>query len=57
MIKRKRKGAKIEPPETEREPKPVPDLMAALEATLANVREGRDARAEREEEKEKTKSR
>ena len=57
VIKRKRKGAKIEPPETEREPKPVPDLMAALEATLANVREGRDARAEREEEKEKTKSR
>ena len=31
--------------------------MAALEATLANVREGRDARAEREEEREKTKSR
>jgi DNA end-binding protein Ku len=57
VIKRKRKGAKIEPPEAEREPKPVPDLMAALEATLANVREGKDARAEREEEKEETRSR
>jgi DNA end-binding protein Ku len=57
VIERKRKGAKIEVPETERQPKPVPDLMEALEATLANVREGRDARAEREEEKEKTKSR
>jgi DNA end-binding protein Ku len=56
VIERKRKGAKIEVPETEREPKPVPDLMAALEATLANVREGRDARAEREEEKEKAKA-
>ena len=31
VIERKRKGAKIEAPETEREPKPVPDLMAALE--------------------------
>jgi DNA end-binding protein Ku len=57
VIERKRKGRKIEAPETESEPKPVPDLMAALEATLANVREGRDARAEREEEKEKAKSR
>jgi DNA end-binding protein Ku len=57
VIERKRKGAKIEVPETERQPKPVPDLMEALEATLANVREGRDARAEREEEKETTKSR
>jgi DNA end-binding protein Ku len=60
VIERKRKGRKIEAPETEREPKPVPDLMAALEATLANVREGRDARAEPEEEKtkkEKAKSR
>jgi DNA end-binding protein Ku len=56
VIERKRKGAKIEVPETEREPKPVPDLMAALEATLANVREGRDARAEREDQKEKAKA-
>jgi DNA end-binding protein Ku len=56
VIERKRKGAKIEVPETERQPKPVPDLMEALEATLANVREGRDARAERETE-EKTKTR
>ncbi len=48
VIDRKRKGAKIEAPETEREPKPVPDLMAALEQTLANVRNGREARAESE---------
>jgi len=53
VIERKRKGRKIEAPETEREPKPVPDLMAALEATLANVREGRDARAEPKEKAEK----
>ena len=45
VIKRKRKGAKIEAPEPEPEPKPAPDLMEALEATLENVREGRDARA------------
>jgi DNA end-binding protein Ku len=44
VIERKRKGAKIEVPETESEPKPAPDLMAALEATLENVRAGRDAR-------------
>jgi DNA end-binding protein Ku len=57
VIERKRKGAKIDVPEAEREPKPAPDLMAALEATLANVREGRDARAERESEQEESKSR
>lgn len=46
LIERKRKGAKIEPPQTESEPKPASDLMAALEQTLANVRDGRDPRAE-----------
>ena len=46
LIERKRKGAKIEPPQTESEPKPASDLMAALEQTLANVRDGRDPRSE-----------
>ncbi len=45
VIEKKRKGAKIEAPPTEREPKPVEDLMEALERTLANVRDGRDPRA------------
>jgi non-homologous end joining protein Ku len=56
VIESKRKRRKIEIPEAERQPKPAPDLMEALEATLANLREGRDARAEREAEKEKAKS-
>ena len=42
VIERKRKGSKIEAPEPEPEPKPAPDLMAALERTLARVREGDD---------------
>jgi DNA end-binding protein Ku len=40
VIDRKRKGRKIEAPETESEPKPAPDLMAALEETLRNVKNG-----------------
>jgi DNA end-binding protein Ku len=56
VIESKRKRRKIEVPEAERQPKPAPDLIEALEATLANLREGRDARAERESEKEKAKS-
>ena len=35
VIERKRKGQRIELPETAEEPEPVPDLMAALERTLA----------------------
>jgi DNA end-binding protein Ku len=49
VIERKRKGATIEAPEPERQPKPVPDLMAALEQTLARVREGDDMLAAREQ--------
>jgi DNA end-binding protein Ku len=45
VIDRKRKGRTIEAPEPEREPKPVPDLMEALQRTLQNVRDGEDPRA------------
>jgi DNA end-binding protein Ku len=38
ILQRKRKGQTIELPEPEEEPSPVPDLMAALEKTLAEVR-------------------
>lgn len=37
-------------PEVEREPKPVPDLMEALERTLQNVRAGDPPRAEPDDE-------
>jgi DNA end-binding protein Ku len=40
VIDRKRKGERIKAPEPEKEPAPVPDLMAALERTLENVRRG-----------------
>jgi DNA end-binding protein Ku len=46
VIERKRKGQTIEVPDAEPEPKPVPDLMAALERTLENARAGRDLRDE-----------
>jgi DNA end-binding protein Ku len=52
VIDRKRKGAKIEAPKAESEPKSAPDLMAALEATLERVKAGDSAgeiRDEREE--------
>ena len=38
VIDKKRKGGKIEEVEPEKEPKPVPDLMEALERTLEGVR-------------------
>ncbi len=38
IIQRKRKGKTIEIPEREKEPPPVPDLMAALEKTLADLK-------------------
>jgi DNA end-binding protein Ku len=44
VIDRKRKGERIRVPKPEKEPAPVPDLMAALERTLENVRRGQDAR-------------
>jgi DNA end-binding protein Ku len=40
VIEDKRKGRTIEIPETEPEPKPAPDLMEALEKTLADVKRG-----------------
>jgi DNA end-binding protein Ku len=44
VIDDKRKRRKIEAPEPEREPSITPDLMAALEQTLANARAGRPIR-------------
>ena len=44
VIDDKRKRRKIEAPEPEREPSATPDLMAALEQTLANARAGRPIR-------------
>jgi DNA end-binding protein Ku len=38
IIQRKRKGQTIEIPEREKEPAPVPDLMEALEKTLADLK-------------------
>jgi DNA end-binding protein Ku len=40
IIGRKRKGETVKPPEREDAPKPVDDLMAALERTLAEVKRG-----------------
>jgi DNA end-binding protein Ku len=37
LIQRKRRGGEIEIPDVEPEPDPVPDLMAALEASLART--------------------
>jgi DNA end-binding protein Ku len=45
VIESKRGHEKVEAPKPEREPSPVPDLMAALERTLENARSGRDVRA------------
>jgi DNA end-binding protein Ku len=38
VIARKRKGKRISAPQPEKEPSPVPDLMAALERSLAEVK-------------------
>src|SRR4029079_14033445 len=46
VIEDKRKRRKIEAPEPERPPAAKPDLMAALEATLANARAGMPIREE-----------
>jgi DNA end-binding protein Ku len=46
VIARKRKGATIEAPKPETQPKPVPDLMDALQRTLERVRAGEDPRAD-----------
>jgi DNA end-binding protein Ku len=41
IIAKKKKGQTVEAPETEPAPAPVPDLMAALEESLAAVKSGR----------------
>jgi len=50
VIQRKRKRQTIEVPKPEAEPAPVDDLMAALKASLDNVKAGRDARFTKDEE-------
>jgi DNA end-binding protein Ku len=40
IVRRKSKGQTIEVPDEEKEPSPVPDLMAALERTLEEVKAG-----------------
>jgi DNA end-binding protein Ku len=40
VLRRKKKRQKIEAPAQRKEPKPVPDLMAALEKTLADLKGG-----------------
>jgi DNA end-binding protein Ku len=57
VIDKKRKGSKIEAPTVEKEPTPAKDLMAALEETLANVKQGRDPRADPEQAKPRSGSR
>jgi DNA end-binding protein Ku len=57
VIDDKRKRRKIEVPEQEKQPAPAPDLMAALERTLANARAGRDLRSDEEAEREKASER
>jgi DNA end-binding protein Ku len=44
VIDRKRKRERITAPKPEKEPAAVPDLMAAIERTLDNVKNGRPAR-------------
>jgi DNA end-binding protein Ku len=46
VIEAKRKRKAVHAPKPEKEPDPVPDLMAALEATLDRLRNGEDPRAE-----------
>jgi DNA end-binding protein Ku len=40
IVKRKQNGQTVKSPEREEEPSPVPDLMAALEQSLAEVKSG-----------------
>jgi DNA end-binding protein Ku len=47
VIDAKRKRKTVHAPKPEREPSPVPDLMAALEETLERLRNGADPRAEK----------
>jgi DNA end-binding protein Ku len=50
VIDRKRKGKRISAPKPEREPAPVPDLMAALEQSLAEAT-GRSRKPQRKSRK------
>jgi DNA end-binding protein Ku len=45
VIDAKRKRKTIEVPKAEKEPKPAPDLMAALERTLEELRDGGDSQS------------
>jgi len=47
VIDAKRKRKTIEVPKPEKEPKPAPDLMDALERTLEQLRDGEQPRSER----------
>ena len=47
VIEKKQKGQTIKPPEVQDEPPPVPDLMAALEDSLAAARKSRSNGARR----------
>lgn len=49
VIDAKRRRRTIEVPKPEREPKPAPDLMEALERTLERLRDGERPRSERRE--------
>jgi DNA end-binding protein Ku len=52
VIDSKRKRRKIHAPQPEKEPGPGPDLMAALERTLENVKRGRPPRESKDEDEE-----
>ncbi len=56
VIERKRKGRTIEAPEERDEPEPVPDLMAALEESLANAKKSKKKPASRSRAKSTAKS-
>jgi DNA end-binding protein Ku len=44
VIEQKKKGERVKAPEEPKEPKPAPDLMAALEATLDQMGAGKGDR-------------
>jgi DNA end-binding protein Ku len=45
VIARKKKGGTVKAPKPEKEPAPTPDLMAALEQTLADMKDKEKGRA------------
>jgi DNA end-binding protein Ku len=56
VIDAKRKRKAIDVPSAEKEPKPVPDLMDALERTLEQLKMGEDPRAEAQDARKGAKS-